>query len=125
MSAPERRTMQIEKIPLDDRLARMLNGYAAYTEYITCVLCSFASMPVSDYLAPYEGKWERLCHILGITENADRLTYQEAAALIHRNRTENREDLSMVEAIAILSVPFRDYFEGRNEIHGKNKSDTP
>lgn len=125
MSAPERRTMQIEKMSLDDRLARMLNGYAAYTEYIPCVLRSFASMPVSDYLAPYEGKWERLCHILGITDNANRLTYQEAAALIHRNRAENREDLSMAEAVFILSVPFRDYFEGRDETRGKNKSDAP
>lgn len=125
MSAPERRIMQIEKMPLDDRLARMLNGYSAYTEYIPCVLRSFASMPVSAYLAPYEEEWERLCKILEITENADRLTYQETAARIYQGWTENRQDLSMAEAIYILSVPFRDYFEGRNEIHGKNKSDTP
>ena len=127
MSAPERRIMQIEKMPLDDRLARILNGYAAYTEYIPCVLRSFASMLVSDYLAPYEGKWERLCALLGITELADkdRMTYQEAAAIIHRNRTENKRDLAMAEAVFILSVPFRDYFEGRNKTHGKNKADTP
>ncbi len=125
MSAPERRIMQIEKMPLDDRLARMLNGYSAYTEYIPCVLRSFASMPVSAYLAPYEEEWERLCKILEITENADRLTYQETAARIYQGWTENRQDLSMAEAIYILSVPFRDDFEGRNEIHGKNKSDTP
>ncbi len=125
MSAPERRIMQIEKMPLDDRLARMLNGYSAYTEYIPCVLRSFASMPVSAYLASYEEEWERLCKILEITENADRLTYQETAARIYQGWTENRQDLSMAEAIYILSVPFRDYFEGRNEIHGKNKSDTP
>jgi hypothetical protein len=72
MSAPERRIMQIEKMPLDDRLARMLNGYAAYTEYIPCVLRSFASMPVSVFLASYEGQWERLCALLGITELADK-----------------------------------------------------
>ncbi len=125
MSAPERRIMQIEKMPLDDRLARMLNGYSAYTEYIPCVLRSFASMPVSAYLASYEEEWERLCKILEITENADRLTYQETAARIYQGWTENRQDLSMAEAIYILSVPFRDYFEGRNEIHGKNKSDAP
>ena len=125
MPAPERRTMQIEKMPLDDRLARMQNGYAAYTEYIPCVLRSFASMPVSDYLAPYGEEWERLCQILEITENKDTMTYQEAAAIIHRNWTENKRDLSMAEAIYILSVPFRDYFEGRNETHGKNKADTP
>lgn len=128
MSAPERRTMQIEKMPLDDRLARMLNGYAAYTEYIPCVLRSFASMPVSVYLAPYEGQWERLCALLGITElvDKDRMTYQETADRIYQRWTENsRQDLSMAEAVFILSVPFRDYFEGRNEIHGKNKSDTP
>lgn len=125
MSAPERRTMQIEKMPLDDRLARMQNGYAAYTEYIPRVLRSFASMPVSDYLAPYGEEWERLCKILEITENKDTMTYQEAAAIIYRNWTENRQDLSMAEAIYILSVPFWYYFEGRNETHGKNKADTP
>ncbi len=127
MSAPERRIMQIEKMPLDDRLARMLNGYSAYTEYIPCVLRSFASMPVSAYLAPYEGQWKRLCTLLGITELADkdRMTYQETADRIYQGWTENRQDLSMAEAIYILSVPFRDYFEGRDEIHGKNKSDTP
>ena len=127
MSASERRIMQIEKMLLDDRLSRMLNGYAAYTEYIPCVLRSFASMPVSAYLAPYNGQWEKLCALLGITELADkdRMTYQEAAALIHRKRTENRQDLSMAEAIVILSVPFQDYFEGRNGAYGKNKSDTP
>lgn len=119
--------MQIEKIPLDDRLARILNGYAAYTEYIPCVLRSFASMPVSAYLAPYEEEWERLCALLEITELADtdRMTYQEAAAIIHRNRTENKRDLAMAEAVFILSVPFWDYFEGRDETHGKNKSDAP
>lgn len=127
MSAPERRIMQIEKMPLDDRLARILNGYAAYTEYIPCVLRSFASMPVSDYLAPYEGKWERLCALLEITEIADkdRMTYQETAACIHQRWTENKRDLAMAEAVFILSVPFWDYFEGRDETHGKNKSDAP
>ncbi len=125
MSAPERRIMQIEKMPLDDRLARMLNGYSAYTEYIPCVLRSFASMPVSVYLAPYEGQWERLCALLGITEVAgkDRMTYQETAARIYQGWTENRQDLSMAEAIYILSIPFRDYFEGRDGTHGKSKSD--
>ncbi len=127
MSAPERRIMQIEKMPLDDRLARMLNGYPAYTEYIPCVLRSFASMPVSDYLAPYEGQWNRLCALLGITELADkdRLTYQETAGRICQGWTENRQDLSMAEAVFILSVPFRYCFEGRDETHGKNKPDTP
>ena len=115
--------MQIEKMLLDDRLARMLNGYAAYTEYIPCVLRSFAAMPVSVYLASHKEQWERLCALLGITELADkdRLTYQEAAALIHRNRMENRQDLSMAEAVFILSIPFRDYFEGGDEAHGKNE----
>lgn len=115
--------MQIEKMRLDDRLARILNGYAAYTEYIPCVLRSFAAMPVSVYLASHKEQWERLCVLLGITEPADkeRLTYQEAATLIHQNRMENRRDSSMEEAVYILSIPFRDYYEGRNEAYGKNE----
>lgn len=115
--------MQIQKMPLRDRLARMLNGYPAYPEYIPCVLRSFASMPVSDYLAGCGDKWETLCNLLGIRKNRDRLTYREAAAIIWHRRMEDPLDLEMAEAVLILSLPFRNYFEEGNGTHGKNKSD--
>ena len=115
--------MQIQKMPLKDRMARMQNGYPAYPEYIPCVLRSFASLPVSDYLAGCGGKWETLCRLLGIRENKDRLTYQEAAAIIRQRRRENPMDLEMAEAVFILSLPFGNYFEERNAAYEENKSD--
>lgn len=112
--------MQIEKLPLDERIAQMKNGYYAHPEYVPAAIRSFAEIPIAVYLSEYPDKLDRLPGLLGMPkEKVRRMTYRDIANEIYHRWLENQRDLSMVEAIIILSLPFRNCYEERKNIYEK------
>ena len=83
--------MQLQKMPLEERIARMKNGYYAHPEYVSAAIQSFAQ----------------------------EMSYREVAALIYQRWRVNPRDLGLVEAIITLTLPFDQCYEERKHIYEK------
>lgn len=108
--------MNIQELPLKDRLAALDQGHPAHREYIPALLAALADMPVSAYLTNYPAELERLAAIVRYPlRYMSELTYQDIAIRI-QVMYEQRLPAG-AEALDILAKPFvevyRRYWEGR------------
>lgn len=74
--------MNIQRLPLAERLQRMEDGYPAHPEYNASAIQTMAHTPISVYLHDYELARARLMELLKPWGAADDMTYQEAAAFV-------------------------------------------
>lgn len=112
--------MQLQKMPLEERIARMKNGYYAHPEYVSAAIESFAQMPITSYLSEYPDRLKKLSACVGITEKRMQdMSYREVAALIYQRWRVNPRNLGLVEAIITLTLPFDQCYEERKHIYEK------
>lgn len=74
--------MNIQKLPLTERLQRIEDGYPAHLEYNASAIQTMAHTPISVYLHDYELARARLMEILKPWGATDNMSYQEIAAFI-------------------------------------------
>lgn len=115
--------MNIQRIPLQERIKRISMGYAADPEFITSAIQSMATCPVLSYLSAFEAEKERLQEILeGVTEET---TYQETAVHIQKMLLSPELKTLANEAVELLAVPLRNCYQRRKEAYGSHAEDTP
>lgn len=98
--------MEIQRLPLAERLQDCKNGRTGYPEYIPCVIRQLAEMPVLDYLGGMHLKWK--CRFIDLLAfGASNPSYQCAAQKIRR--LYQTEPKAAAEAMRILAAPMRHY----------------
>lgn len=116
--------MKINKIPLNERLERLKNGYASDPEYNVSLLRKFAGIPLKEYLEGFLGKTglTRLSIVLRLTrEETAELTYGKAAAMAGRMEKGSQQRCAVAE---ILAAPFLRCYEAGKENYERNKQET-
>ena len=106
--------MNIEKLPLAERIQRCRDGSTAYPEYVPSVIRHLGEMPVMEYLAGLDPKQQRrFSDLVGLC--SENCTYQWAALRI----SELGSSSAAVEAMRILAQPmiYYDEFIRRQEAH--------
>lgn len=108
--------MNIQRLPLAERLQRMEDGYPAHPEYNASAIRTMAHTPISVYLHDYELARARLVELLKPRGAADDMTYQEAAAFV-------RDLQCMGAAVAaevadLLAAPLLHCVERRKDDYG-------
>ena len=99
--------MDLEKLPLAERIQRCREGRTAYPEYIPSVIRAFGELPLSEYLSGLDPKRrQRLLELIGCPDCGDR-TYQWAALRVCE-LTARRPELA-AEAMCILAAPMERY----------------
>ena len=94
--------MNIQKLPLAERIECCRDGCVAYPEYIPSIILSLGETPVMEYLAGISPEQrQRFSELTGIGENG--CTYQQAALRISELR-ESEPELA-AEATRILAEP--------------------
>lgn len=74
--------MNIQKLPLAQRLERMANGCVAHPEYIASAIQTMANIPIAAYLHDFELERVRVMELIGPWGATDNMTYQEIAAFV-------------------------------------------
>ena len=103
--------MNIEKLPLAERIRRHKSGQPAYPEYIPGIIRNLGEMPVADYLAGLDQKQQQRFFELISCPECSQYTYQWAAMQVCR-LYKTRPELA-AEAMRILAAPmirYDDYF---------------
>lgn len=116
--------MEVNKIPLEERLERLKKGYASDPEYNVSLLRKFAGIPLGKYMKGFLGNTglTRLSIVLRITrEEAAGLTYGRAAAMAGRLEKGSQQRRAAAE---ILAAPFFRCYEARKENYGRGKQET-
>lgn len=97
--------MNIEKLPLQQRLSHLKDGIPAHTEYIPTVLRSFASQPMGKYFFGFKGAdaaLRTLAKLLNIPEpELKTMSYQATVIKI----AQMPDKSAMYEAVSILAAP--------------------
>lgn len=96
--------MNIQKIPLQDRLRGLSRYYPAHPEYIPAILRNFAALPITAYLEEYPEDLERLADLVQYpAQYMSELSYQAVAVRVRDMYRLKVTDAG--EASAILAKP--------------------
>ena len=99
--------MDLEKLPLAERIQRCREGRTAYPEYIPSVIRAFGELPLSEYLSGLDPKRrQRLLNLLGCFNCTGR-TYQWAALRVREMDIKHSKQAA--EAMRILARPMERY----------------
>lgn len=113
--------MTVNKIPLNIRLERLKKGYASDPAFVTHAIQSMADIPLRYYLGAFPEERKRLMDLMGISKKAGEImTYREAAWYVSRIRMMKGMQERMNEAVNILALPLRRYYEERRAVYGTN-----
>lgn len=111
--------MKVNKIPLEQRLTRIKEGYPGDPDFIVSAIKSMANIPIRVYLNSFEKERIRLRQILNITEEEEKeMTYKDVAIRIKKRRKDREE------AVRILAAPVKRCYEERNYAYG-NGTENP
>ena len=104
--------MEIQQIPLQERLEAVSRRNPAHAEYIPALFRAFAAMPIRAYLSEYPEDLERLMELVGYPLYMPELTY---LGTIMRIRDMRGIGMATEEALEILAKPmiglYRKLFE--------------
>lgn len=104
--------MNIEKLPLQQRLSHLKDGIPAHNEYIPAVLRSFADQPMEKYFSSFKEKeadaaLRTLAGLLHIPEpELKTMSYQ--ATVIKLAQIQDKS--AMHEAVSILAAPAESFY---------------
>lgn len=111
--------MKVNKIPLEQRLTRIKEGYPSDPDFIVSAIKSMANIPIRVYLNSFETERIRLRQILNITEEEEKeMTYKDVAIRIEKRRKDREE------AVRILAAPAKRCYEERSYAYG-NGTENP
>lgn len=96
--------MDLEKLPLAQRIQRCQEGRTAYPEYIPSIIRAFGELPLAEYLS--EPERQRLLNIIGYPDYPG-WTFQWAALRIREMGIKNSKQAA--EAMRILAKPMERY----------------
>lgn len=104
--------MNIEKLPLQQRLSHLKDGIPAHNEYIPAVLRSFASQPMGEYFFGFKEKeadaaLRTLAGLLHIPEpELKTMSYQATVIKI----AQIQDKSAMHEAVSVLAAPAESFY---------------
>lgn len=118
--------MQLERIPLETRIEKLKNGYAAHPEYIACCIKNMADAPISAYLYQFEDEKDKLALMLRMdTEALDTMTYKEVAYLIYERLLQSVDADILSKAADLLAAPIKHCFNERCHRYANFKQNPP
>lgn len=104
--------MDIQKLPLAQRLERMKTGLSPYPEFSAAAIRAMAHMPIAVYLKDYEEQRSRLKAILKLSApKMEQITYEEIATEIGNLRLKPGEAQNAADAARLLAAPLVTYFQ--------------
>lgn len=112
--------MEVKKLSMAERLGKLAEGYPAHAEFPSCAIWSFASIPMSAYLAGYDLNLTALAEIFGVPkEEFGDYTYREVACELVELRESAEYGEFFGEALLHLTAPIRFFWNARKISHGK------
>lgn len=96
--------MDLEKLPLAQRIQRCQEGRTAYPEYIPSIIRAFGELPLVEYLSEPERR--RLLELIGYPDYPS-WTFQWAALRVREMDIKNSKQAA--EAMRILAKPMERY----------------
>lgn len=117
--------MEIQQIPLQDRLEAVSRRNPAHAEYVPALFRAFAAMPIRAYLSEYPEDLKRLTELVSypyMLELASCPYMPEPTYLgtVMRIRDMRRIGMATKEALEILAKPMRGLYRKPFERSGPN-----
>ena len=102
--------MEIQQIPLQERLEAVSRRNPAHAEYIPALFRAFAAMPIRAYLSEYPEDLKRLTELVSYPDMLELVSYPYMPGLtyldaIMRIRDMRRIGMAAEEALEILAKP--------------------
>ena len=98
--------MRIQKIPLDQQLAKLRNGSPAHPEFNACAVRNMANIPAMAYLRDYGAEFVDLTFLLHIpADQEERITYGEVATIVSKLWEQTETRVTAAEAMELLALP--------------------
>jgi len=113
--------MRIQKIPLDQQLAKLRNGSPAHPEFNACAVRNMANIHAMAYLRDYGAEFVDLTFLLHIpADQEERITYGEVATIVSKLWEQTETRVTAAEAMELLALPLLNCYERRKGAYGSS-----
>lgn len=110
--------MNIQKLPLAQRLERMANGCVAHPEYIASAIQTMTHTPLAAYLHDFEQERARVMALMEPWGATDNMAYQEMAAFVRDLRCTPDGAQIAAEVAEYLAAPLLRCYRDREADYG-------